>query len=104
MYAIFEDGGKQYKVSEGDTLLVERRDLEDGQAELTFDKVMFLGEGDGSRIGTPFLDGASVTAKIDRELKTPKVTGVKFKRRKGYMKKIGHRQQMIRVTVSQING
>jgi large subunit ribosomal protein L21 len=103
VYAIIEDGGKQYKVSEGDALLIERRDLEDGQTELTFDKVLMVGEGDDAQIGTPWVDGASVTAKVTEELKTPKVVGVKFKRRKGYLKKFGHRQQMLRVAIEKIN-
>ena len=103
VYAIIEDGGKQYKVSEGDALLIERRDLEEGQASITFDKVLLVGEGEGSTIGAPFVDGATVTAKIERELKTPKVIGVKFKRRKGYMKRFGHRQQMLRVNIEKIN-
>ncbi|MFQ5806256.1 MAG: 50S ribosomal protein L21 [Phycisphaerae bacterium] len=103
MYAIFEDGGKQYKVSEGDALLIERRDLDEGQTEITFDKVLMVGEGEDARIGTPWLQGASVTAKLVEELKTPKVVGVKLKRRKGYMKKFGHRQRMLKVAIDKIN-
>lgn len=103
MYAIFEDGGKQYKVSEGDALLVERRDLEEGQAELTFDKVLMVGEGEDARIGTPWLDGASVTARIHREMKGPKIDGLKFKRRKGYTKHWGHRQKLLHVEITGIN-
>jgi large subunit ribosomal protein L21 len=102
VYAVFEDGGKQYKVSEGDALLIERRDLDQGQAEITFDKVLMVGEGQDARIGTPWVKGASVTAKVTEELKTPKVVGVKFKRRKGYMKRFGHRQQMLKVAIEKI--
>lgn len=104
MYAIFEDGGKQYKVSAGDALLVERRELADGAKQVTFDKVLMLGEGEKARIGAPFLNGASVTADVVEELKTPKVVGVKFSRRKGYKKKWGHRQQMLKVKIASING
>lgn len=103
MYAIIEDGGKQYKVSAGDALLIERRDLDEGQSEITFDKVLMVGEGEKSNVGAPWIEGATVTAKIERELKTAKVTGIKFKRRKGYMKKFGHRQQMVRVSIDKIN-
>ncbi len=103
MYAIFEDGGKQYKVSAGDKLLVERRDLPEGQSELTFDKVLMLGEGEAARIGTPFVAGASVSAKLVEELKLPKVVGIKFRRRKGYKRKFGHRQQALKVEISAIN-
>ncbi len=103
MYAIIEDGGKQYKVSEGDHLLIETRELDENQTELTFDKVLMVGEGQDARIGTPWVDGATVSAKIVESLKTPKVTGIKFKRRKGYMRKLGHRQQMLRVAIERIN-
>ena len=103
MYAIFEDGGKQYKVSEGDALLVERRDLAEGQRELVFDRVIMVGEGAAAKIGTPWVNGATVKASIVTELKGPKVTGIKFRRRKGMRLKFGHRQQLLRVQISQIS-
>lgn len=103
MYAIFEDGGKQYKVSQGDALLIERRDGADPGTDVTFDKVLMVGEGEDARIGTPWVDGASVTARVSRELKTPKVRTVKFRRRKGYRLTKGHRQQMLRVEIESIN-
>ncbi len=103
VYAVIEDGGKQYKVSEGDALLIEQRSLDDGQNEITFDRVLMVGEGEDARIGTPWIEGATVTAKVTEELKTPKVMGVKFKRRKGYMKRFGHRQQMLKVAIEKIN-
>lgn len=103
MYAVIEDGGKQYKVSEGDMLLIERRDLDDDQRTLTLDRVMMVGAGQEAKIGTPWVDGASVSAKVITELKTPKVTGVKFKRRKGYRKTFGHRQQMLKIQIDKIN-
>ena len=103
MYAIVEDGGKQYKVSEGDTLLLERRDLDEGQKQITLDQVLMVGEGADAKIGAPTVAGASVTAAVVDELKTPKITGIKFKRRKGYMRKFGHRQQMLKVHIDKIN-
>ena len=103
MYVVFEDGGKQYKVSEGDALLIEQRDLNVGQAEITFDRVLMVGEGEDARVGTPWVKGATVTARVTEELKTAKVMGVKFKRRKGYMKRFGHRQQMLKVAIEKIN-
>jgi large subunit ribosomal protein L21 len=103
VYAIFEDGGKQYKVTEGDALLIERRDLDEGQTEITFDKVLMVGEGADARVGTPWVEGATVTARLIEELKMPKVVGVKLKRRKGYLKKFGHRQQMLKVAIDKIN-
>jgi len=102
VYAVFEDGGKQYKVSEGDALLIERRDRDERKPKITFDKVLMVGEGQDARIGTPWVKGATVTAKVTEELKTPKVIGVKFKRRKGYMKRFGHRQQMLKVAIEKI--
>lgn len=101
MYAIIEDGGKQYKVSQGDNLLVEIR--EESVEKITFDKVLMVGDGAQARIGAPYVAGASVSASVAQELKMPKVTGIKFRRRKGYKKKFGHRQHMLRVTIDSIN-
>jgi large subunit ribosomal protein L21 len=103
VYAIFEDGGKQYKVSTGDKLLIERKDLGAGESTLTFDKVLMVGAGEAARIGTPWVAGATVSAKVLEELKLPKVVGIKFRRRKGYMKKWGHRQRALKVEISAIN-
>jgi large subunit ribosomal protein L21 len=103
MYAVFEDGGKQYKVSQGDKLLIETRDLPDGQSELTFDSVLMVGEGATARIGTPLVAGARVTARLVSELKLPKVIGIKFKRRGGHRKKFGHRQRALHVEISGIH-
>ena len=102
MYAIFEDGGKQYKVSEGDKLLIERKDLDQDQTDLTFDKVLMVGEGESAQIGTPWVDGASVSAKVLEEKKLPKVIGIKFRRRKGSMTKWGHRQRALLVEINAI--
>lgn len=103
MYAIFDDGGKQYKVAPGDVVLVETRDRPEGQSQITFDKVLMVGAGADSRIGTPWVDGATVTGTVLEELKTPKVRGVKFSRRKGYMKRWGHRQTMLKVQIAEIH-
>lgn len=103
MYAIFEDGGKQYKVSSGDMLLVERKDLAEGQTDLTFDKVLMVGEGADAKIGTPWVEGATINARIVEELKMPKIRGIKMKRRKGYLKRWGHRQKMLKVEIGEIS-
>lgn len=103
MYAIFDDGGKQYKVSAGDKLLIELQDIPEEQREITFDKVLMVGEGADARIGTPWVDGATVTARLIAPIKTDKVRGVKFRRRKGYIKHWGHRQKMLHVEISAIN-
>lgn len=104
MYAIFEDGGRQYKVSEGDVLLIDLRDGDEQPKEIKFDKVLLVGEGASAKIGAPWVAGASVTASVAQQMKMPKVTGIKFNRRKGYKKKWGHRQPMLKVTISKISG
>ncbi len=105
MFAIFEDGGRQYKVSEGDNLLIDLKDIAEGQKEVTFSQVLMVGEGAGVKIGAPFIAGASVTATIVAEdMKLPKVTGIKFNRRKGYKKKWGHRQRVMRLKIAGIRG
>lgn len=103
MYAIFEDGGKQYKVSTGDKLVIELQELPEGQSEITFDRVLMVGEGTEARIGRPWVTGATVTAKVVEELKMPKVRGVKFERRKGVYKRWGHRQRMLKIEIDAIN-
>lgn len=105
MYAIIEDSGRQFKVSPGDALLVDLREIGDGQKQITFDRVLLVGAGDATRIGVPLVAGASVSADIlDPEMKMPKVRGIKFSRRKGYMKRWGHRQRCMKVRITAING
>ena len=103
MYAIFEDGGKQYKVGEGDNLLVERRELGSEAGSITFDRILMVGTGGAARVGQPWIEGASVRATVLEELKADKVTGIKFRRRKGYMKKFGHRQKLLKVRIDKID-
>ncbi|MFO0973434.1 MAG: 50S ribosomal protein L21 [Phycisphaerae bacterium] len=104
MYAIIEDGGKQYWVRQGDTIFVERRDLPDGATHVQFDRVLMLGEGAAAKIGDPAIPAAKVSAKLHGEIKGPKLVIQKFRRRKGYHKKKGHRQKYLKVTVEQISG
>ena len=102
MYAIIEEGGKQFKVTTGDTIQVDRA-AEDDAKTLTFDRVLLVaGEGQ-PKIGAPLVGGATVTADVIGPVKGPKVTTVKYKRRKGYRKKIGHRQQYTAVKITGIN-
>ncbi len=103
MYAIIEDSGRQFRVTEGDVLSVDLRELADEQKEVEFDKVLLVsGEGD-VKVGTPLVDGAKVVADIlDAEAKGPKVHAYYWRRRKGSQKKIGHRQKYIQVRVSKI--
>ena len=104
MYAIFEDGGRQYKVSEGDQLMVDLRDNPSGGNTIKFEQVLMLGEGAKAKIGEPFVKGASVSATVIEEMRTDKVVGIKMRRRKGYRKKWGHRQDVLLVKIDKING
>ncbi len=104
MYAIIEDGGKQYRVEKGDTLYIEQRELPAGQNTVEFDRILMLGDGEQSRIGTPIVAGAKVVAKLHGEEKGPKVDILKYTRRKGYVLRKGHRQNYLKVTVDDIRG
>jgi large subunit ribosomal protein L21 len=101
MYAVVETGGKQYKVKSGDTVRVERLDGDIG-SEITLDKVLLAGEGDKVKTGAPYVDGASVTAKIVEQHRTRKVIVFKYKRRKGYRVKRGHRQHYTALRIGDI--
>lgn len=107
MYAIIEDSGTQIKVAPGDVLDIDLRDVEEGQSTLTFDRVLLVGDGASSKtakIGMPYIDGATVTAEIVDEVKGEKLHVLKYKRRKGYRVKTGHRQRYLRVRISEISG
>mgnify|MGYP001235172294 FL=1 len=101
MYAVVETGGKQYKVKSGDTLRVEKLEGEVG-SEITLDKVLLAGEGDSVKTGAPYVSGASVTAKIVEQHRTRKVIVFKYKRRKGYRVKRGHRQHYTALRIGDI--
>ena len=102
MYAIIDEGGRQHRVTSGDTILIDR-DLGGDEKTVTFDRVLFVG-GEGSpRIGTPLVSGATVTADVIGPAKGPKLETIKYKRRKGYHKKQGHRQSYFSVKVTGIN-
>ncbi len=101
MYAIIEAGGKQYRVSEGDLIDVERRSGEVGQA-VDFQEVLLVGDQDTIHVGRPVLAGARVVGTIAEQGKEAKIIVFKFKRRKKYRKKQGHRQLFTRVRIDQI--
>ncbi len=103
MYAVIKTGGKQYKVNEGMSLKVEKLDAEAG-AELKLAEVLLVSGKGEPKIGTPYVDGASVTVKVKRQAKDRKVLVYKKKRRKGYEKKVGHRQPYTELAVLKING
>ena len=102
MYAVIEDSGSQMKVNEGDVLEIDLREIGDKDKSVTFNRVLMIG-GDNPTIGTPYVDGASVTAEIiDPDKKGVKIDVIKYKRRKGYKSKQGHRQRHMIVKVSKI--
>jgi len=101
MYAIIETGGKQYKVQEGDVVFVEKL-VADADEVVKFDKVLLVSKEDDSSFGTPFVDGASVSAKVLKHGKEKKVIIFKYKPKKGYRKKQGHRQPYTKVQIEKI--
>jgi large subunit ribosomal protein L21 len=100
-YAVFKTGGKQYRVSKGDTLSVEKLDGEAG-ATVTFNEVLLVGEGAGIKAGGE-VKSASVTGEIVEQYKGPKLLAYRYKRRKGYHRTVGHRQRLTKVKVTGIN-
>jgi ribosomal protein L21 len=101
MYAIIKTGGKQYKVAEGDSVFVEKLDAEEGSS-VTFDEVILVANGDDVKVGTPLVDGAKVTAKVEKQGKEKKVVTFKYKPKKHSHTKYGHRQPYTKVTVEKI--
>ncbi len=101
MYAILKTGGKQYKVSEGDVIYVEKLGVEDG-ATVTFDEVLAVGEGDSITVGAPYVSGAAVTGTVEKTGKGKKVNIFKMKPKKGYRRRQGHRQPYTKVTIASI--
>jgi large subunit ribosomal protein L21 len=102
MYAIIDESGKQFKVTSGDTIDIDRLGAE-SEKTITFDRVLLVGGEGEPRIGTPTVAGATVTAEVVGPSKGPKVEIVKYRRRKGYHKHLGHRQKYLRVRVTSIN-
>jgi len=103
VYAVIRTGGKQYRVSEGDVLRVERLDAEVGDT-VEFDQVLLVGEGSDVRLGSPVLAGSKVEAKVRSQGRGRKVEIVKFRRRQNYKRQRGHRQYFTEVEVTSIAG
>ena len=101
MYAIIATGGKQYTVSEGDVIYIEKLGKNAGDT-VTFDQVLFVNNGE-AKVGEPTIAGASVTASVVEEGKAKKVIVYKYKRKTGYHKKNGHRQLFTKVKIEKIN-
>ena len=102
MHAIIETGGKQYKVAEGDTLYIEKLNVEAGET-VTFDKVLAVLDGDKATFGAPVVDGASVTANVVKNGKGKKIRIFKYNPKKGYRKRQGHRQPYTKVEITKVN-
>ncbi|MGF2617246.1 50S ribosomal protein L21 [Rossellomorea vietnamensis] len=101
MYAIIETGGKQIKVEAGQTIYIEKLAGNEGET-VTFDKVLFVG-GDNVKVGSPLVDGATVTAKVEKQGRAKKLVVFKYKPKKNYRRKQGHRQPYTKVTIDKIN-
>jgi len=100
-YAIIQTGGKQYRVSQGDVIDVEKLDIEPG-TETTFADVLLISDGSDITLGSPIIAGASVTAEVVDQHKAEKVIAFKFKRRKGYHRTVGHRRRLTRLKIKSI--
>ncbi|MBR6044883.1 MAG: 50S ribosomal protein L21 [Ruminococcus sp.] len=102
MYAVIETGGKQYQVNVGDVVFIEKLNAEADEA-VTFDKVLAVG-GEGSvNVGAPYVEGASVSAKVVKNGKAKKITVFTYKPKKGEKRKLGHRQPYTQVKIEAIN-
>ena len=102
MYAVVTTGGKQYRVEAGSELVIERL-AEEAGASVTFDRVLLIGDGEAVTIGTPTVDGASVSGTVLREELGPKLIIFKFKQKATYRRTRGHRQHLVRVRIDEIN-
>ena len=103
MYAIIETGGKQYRVQNGDQIVVEELGVEAGET-VVFDKVLVVGEGEGVKVGAPYVEGTTVEGKVVENGKGKKVIIFKYKAKKDYRKKQGHRQPYTLVEITAIGG
>jgi len=101
MYAVIKTGGKQYKVAEGQRLRIEKLPVEPGTS-IDFDEVMLIGDGETVTVGTPHVAGSKVTATVTDQGRGKKVDIIKFRRRKQYLKRMGHRQAYTEVEVTAI--
>jgi len=102
MYAVIQTGGKQYRVTPGLSLRVEKIDVETG-ASVELDKVLLVADGDDVRVGAPYLAGGKVTATVKSHGRANKVNIIKFRRRKHHMKRQGHRQSFTEIEVTGIS-
>ncbi len=102
MYAVIKTGGKQYRVARGQTLKIEKIQAEEGSS-VNFQKVLMIADGDQVTVGAPYIDGSKVTATVKAQGRGRKIEVVKFKRRKYYRKRMGHRQSYTEIKITGIN-
>ncbi|WP_028505383.1 50S ribosomal protein L21 [Ruminococcus sp. FC2018] len=103
MYAVIETGGKQYQVKAGDEVFIEKLDVE-ADDKVTFDKVMMIANDEGAAtVGAPYVEGATVSAKVLKNGKAKKITVFTYKPKKGEKRKMGHRQPYTKVQIEAIN-
>ena len=100
MYAVIETGGKQIKVAKGDSIFVEKLDVKEGE-KITFDKVLLIG-GESSKVGTPYVANATVTAKVEKQGKAKKIIVFKYKNKTTYRRTQGHRQPYTKVEITKL--
>jgi len=103
VFAVIETGGKQYKVTEGDILFIEKLGVEDGE-KVAFDKVLALSNGESLKVGTPYVEGAAVTANVVKSGKGKKILVMTYKAKKNEKKKKGHRQPYTKIQIEKISG
>lgn len=103
MFAVFSSGGKQHRVTEGEVVRLEMLDAEPGQ-QVVFDKVLLVADGDNVSVGAPYVDGGKVTGEVVSHDRARKIRIIKFRRRKNYMRRQGHRQWYTDVKITGING
>lgn len=101
MYAVIKTGGKQYRVSEGDVLFIEKLEVEAGD-QVVFEEVLLVSDEKGTKVGQPLVEGAKVEATCEKNGKSPKVIIFKYKAKKDYRKKQGHRQPYTKVVINKI--
>ena len=103
MYAIIVTGGKQYKVTEGDIVFIEKLDVAEGET-VTFDQVLAVSKDDQLTVGAPYVEGATVVANVVKNGKSKKIDVIKYKSKKNEKKKIGHRQDYSKIQIEKIEG
>ena len=107
MYAIIEDSGSQIKVQAGDVVELDTRPMDEGSTEVVFDRVLAIGDDStkkAAKLGAPYLKGATVKGEVLNETAGEKIHVVKYKRRKGYRRKVGHRQKYLAIRIDSIDG